>query len=144
MPNLSPCSVNFTDKISFSGAWTEGPRKATFFFFSLVATICIIISLQKVFFIRCNRILPNFSSRTIIIVIIIIVVVVIISVSDITGYATKLQVRRPDYIDNVFFTECKHFRSYEEFSNKKINCISMCRLLRKDSLICIELKPLRI
>ncbi|XP_050064885.1 52 kDa repressor of the inhibitor of the protein kinase-like [Aphis gossypii] len=60
-----------------------------------------------------------------------------LSVSEIIEYANKLQECYKDDIEKAFSTECIHFKSYLESSNKQINCIfplQMCKLLREDSL----------
>lgn len=60
-----------------------------------------------------------------------------LSVSEIIEFANKLQECYKDDIEKAFSTECIHFKSYLESSNKQMNCISpfqMCKLLREDSL----------
>ena len=54
-----------------------------------------------------------------------------LSVSEIIEFANKLQECYKDDIEKAFSTECIHFKSHLEFSNKQINCISplqMCIL----------------
>lgn len=59
-----------------------------------------------------------------------------LSVLEIIEYGNKPEECYPDDIKNRFSTECIHFKSYLEFSNKQINWIShrhVCKLLQDHS-----------